>query len=186
MTQPNYELHHRRARLRELGLGYGPDAELDKFAAQLAQATKAPYAMVNFTHPDDPTGQQMFAGLYVSPDTLTGAEDALDPAQVSRTMPRDHGYCPHVLEKEGRALALADVTEWSAFGANEVHDQLGINSYYGIGLVDERTNTMLGTLCIVDTITRDKSSREDHINLLKEHRGDVMKHIYDRTGGAPQ
>lgn len=186
MTQPpNFEMNHRIARLRELGIGEHPDDALDAFAKRLAEAANAPYAMVNLTNAKV-GGQQYFAGLHVASNAAAGAEDVAPQAQVSRTMPRDHGYCPHVLEKEGLALVLADVTEWSAFGANEVHDQLGINSYAGAGLVDERTGTMLGTVCIVDTVTRPKAARDDLIRLIKEHRDQVMQHIYDRTGGAPR
>ncbi|MFR9675802.1 GAF domain-containing protein [Streptomyces sp. TR02-1] len=181
----NYSLEHRIARLRELGLGDRPDSALDAFARRLGEATKAPYAMINFTN-DEVEGTQYFAGLYVATNATASSEDALAPKTVSRNMPRDHGYCPHVLEKEGRALALHDVTKWAAFGANEVHDRLNINSYYGIGLVDERTNTMLGTFCIVDTVTRDENTRQEHIDLLKAHRRDVMEYIHESTGGGPR
>lgn len=179
---PDSDLDRRIARLRELGLGEQPDEKLDAFATRLAHAADAPYAMVNLTNS---RGLQYFAGLHV-PDPCTGAGDEMPSAGVSREMPRDHGYCPHVLEREGRALVLADVTQWPAFSANDVHDQLGINAYAGAGLVDARSNTVLGTVCIVDTASRPKSSRGDLLQLIKDHRDQVMQHIYDRTGGAPR
>ncbi|MDQ3405147.1 MAG: GAF domain-containing protein, partial [Actinomycetota bacterium] len=92
------EVSQRLARLDELGLSGRPDPEFDEFATALAEAADAPYAMVNFVGERD----QYFAGLHVP---STAKADALKAAQSSsretpsRTMSRDHGYCPHVVAR---------------------------------------------------------------------------------------
>ncbi|MFB8352460.1 GAF domain-containing protein [Streptomyces niveus] len=182
LPAPDMELAHREARLRELGLGDMPDAEFDAFATQLAQAAGAPYAMVNFI-----TGHQFFAGLHTPSATQSGPggpETGGNP-EVSRIMSRDHGYCPDVLNRR-KALVLPDVYAYPRFASNEVVDLIGIRTYAGAPLIDERTDTVLGTVCFVGTDPRGKETGRDTLQLIKESRDQLMRLIYQRTGGGPR
>jgi GAF domain-containing protein len=138
----------RLARLAQLGLGDRPDSEFDKFAARLAAAANAPYAMVNFVGDEE----QYFAGLY-GPDSAKA--DALEAASSAsratpgRTMSREHGYCPHVVVRR-KALVLDDVCAYPRFAVNPVVNSIGVRAYMGAPLID-RTGTALGTICVVNT-----------------------------------
>ncbi|OIV38284.1 histidine kinase [Mangrovactinospora gilvigrisea] len=141
----------RAARLRELGFGEQPDPAFDDFAAQLASITKAPYAMVNFI--DD--RRQFFAGLY-TPEGSSGSSGPADgsgagpaPLPTGRTMRLDQGFCPHVIVRK-KALVLDDVCDYPRFAGNPVVDELGIRSYLGAPLLDDRTGQAIGTVCVVD------------------------------------
>ncbi|MCI3223344.1 GAF domain-containing protein [Streptomyces sp. NP-1717] len=182
LPAPDRELAHREARLRELGLGDMPDAEFDAFATQLAQAAGAPYAMVNFI-----TGHQFFAGLHTpsAAQSGPGGPEAGGNPEVSRIMSRDHGYCPDVLNRR-KALVLPDVYAYPRFASNEVVDLIGIRTYAGAPLIDERTDTVLGTVCFVGTDPRGKETGRDTLQLIKESRDQLMRLIYQRTGGGPR
>ncbi|MFD5899400.1 MULTISPECIES: GAF domain-containing protein [unclassified Streptomyces] len=182
LPAPDMELAHREARLRELGLGDMPDAEFDAFATQLAQAAGAPYAMVNFI-----TGHQFFAGLHTpsAAQSGQGGPEAGGNPEVSRIMSRDHGYCPDVLNRR-KALVLPDVYAYPRFASNEVVDLIGIRTYAGAPLIDERTDTVLGTVCFVGTDPRGKETGRDTLQLIKESRDQLMRLIYQRTGGGPR
>ena len=67
-------------------------------------------------------------------------------------MPRDRGYCPHVVVR-GRALALEDVRDFPRFAGNPLVEEIGIRSYLGAPLLD-RTGMVLGTVCVADTEPR--------------------------------
>lgn len=147
LTPVDRDVPQRMARLRELGLGEAPSPEFDEFARNLAETTSAPFAMVNFIDED----RQYFAGLYVAPRTQNGPVLAADPGtdtEPDRIMPRDHGYCPHVVVRR-LPLVLDDVCDYPRFAGNPVVDTIGIRSYLGAPLID-RTGTTLGTVCIVD------------------------------------
>jgi GAF domain-containing protein len=166
------EIADREHRLRQLGLGNGPDAEFDKFAAELAEATDSPYAMVNFV-----TGEQFFAGLAIR-------EEAGGSPDMGRTMTLEQGFCPEVVVRR-KSLTLPDVFASPRFAGNWVVDQAHIRNYAGIPLIDERTDTVLGTICIVGTEPRPKETGREIWHLMREHRDRLMRIIYDRTGGAP-
>ncbi|HEV7933908.1 MAG TPA: GAF domain-containing protein [Actinomadura sp.] len=147
LTPVDEEAPRRVLRLRQLGLGESPDPEFDEFARNLAQATGAPFAMVNFIDEN----RQYFAGLYSPPATPTGsglAAGSAATAEPGRVMSRDHGYCPHVVVRR-LPLVLDDVCDYPRFAGNPVVDEIGIRSYLGAPLID-RTGTTLGTICIVD------------------------------------
>lgn len=175
LPAPDMHLAQREERLRELGLGEVPDPEFDAFATQLAEAAGVPYAMVNFI-----TGQQFFAGLHAPSRSQTGSADPGAP-DVGRTMARDHGYCPDVLNRR-RALVLPDVYAYPRFASNEVVDLIGIRTYAGAPLIDERTDTVLGTVCFVGIEPRRKETGRDTLQLIKESRDQLMRLIYQRTG----
>ncbi|MEU3397847.1 GAF domain-containing protein [Streptomyces filamentosus] len=136
LTPVDAEAPDRVLRLRALGLGDRPEPVFDEYARRLAETTGAPYAMVTFI---DET-RQFFAGLH-TPDGALG-----------RSMPRDHGYCPHVVVRR-KALVLEDVRDYPRFAGNPAVDEIGIRSYLGAPLID-RTGTALGTVCVVDTDVR--------------------------------
>lgn len=169
------DLGHRMQWLRDLGLG-GPDEEFDQFAADLARKAGVPYAMVNLI-----TDRQFFAGLHNPPG------QGEHPA-VGRIMARDHGYCPDVLSRR-LPLVLPDVMAAPRFASNPVVDKIGIRTYAGAPLIDERTHptTVLGTVCFVGTEPRDLSTGDDALALIKHSRDALMRRIYERTTGhTPQ
>ncbi|MEU6868022.1 GAF domain-containing protein [Streptomyces sp. NPDC046876] len=137
LTPVDREAPARAVRLRELGLGERADPELDAFARRVAGALDAPYAGVNFVGEE----RQFFAGLHHTPDAPASGYPA-------RVLPRDHGYCPHVVVRR-RALVLEDVRDFARFAGNAVVDECGVRSYAGAPLTDAR-GMVLGTVCVVD------------------------------------
>ncbi|MFE2141672.1 GAF domain-containing protein [Streptomyces sp. NPDC059456] len=137
LTPVDREAPVRAVRLRELGLGERSDTELDAFARQIADALSAPYAGVNFIGEE----RQFFAGLHHAPDAPASGYPA-------RVLPRDHGYCPHVVVRR-RGLVLEDVRDFARFAGNAVVDESGVRSYVGVPLTDRR-GIVLGTVCAVD------------------------------------
>ncbi|MEU3027079.1 GAF domain-containing protein [Streptomyces incarnatus] len=144
LTPEDKEAPARVRRLRTLGLGERPDPALDAFADHLARLTGAPYAMVNFVGEE----RQYFAGLCVPAVAPLPGEDG-GRAEWGRTLPRDHGFCPHVVVRR-KALVLDDVRDYPRFAGNPVVDEYGIRSYLGAPLLDG-TGMTLGTVCAADT-----------------------------------
>jgi GAF domain-containing protein len=181
LTPIDEEIPQRAARLRELGLGDQPDREFDAFAAELAhtaseiaQFAGTPYAMVNLI-----TDRQYFAGLYTPSGVQAGAgEPADDGAGVGRVMSRDHGYCPHVVVRR-KALVLDDVCDYPRFAGNAVVDEIGIRTYMGAPLIDPRTGTALGTVCVVDTEPRPWG--REGLDFIKDRADRMMKLINRRA-----
>ncbi|MEU5808650.1 GAF domain-containing protein [Streptomyces sp. NPDC059650] len=141
LTPVDREAPARAVRLRELGLGQRADTELDAFARRVAEVLQAPYAGVNFVGEE----RQFFAGLHHAPDAPASGYPA-------RVLPRDHGYCPHVVVRR-RALVLEDVRDFARFAGNAVVDESGVRSYAGAPLTD-RQGMVLGTVCAVDVEPR--------------------------------
>ncbi|MFF4579620.1 GAF domain-containing protein [Streptomyces sp. NPDC001389] len=141
LTPVDREAPARAVRLREMNLGQRADAGLDAFARRVAQTLDAPYAGVNFVGEE----RQFFAGLHHGPHAAPSAYPA-------RVLPRDHGYCPHVVVRR-RALVLEDVRDFARFAGNAVVDGSGIRSYLGAPLTDRR-GIVLGTVCAVDVVPR--------------------------------
>ncbi|MEU5795163.1 GAF domain-containing protein [Streptomyces lavendulae] len=144
LTPEDKEAPARVRRLRALGLGERPDPALDAFADHLARLTGAPYAMVNFIGEE----RQFFAGLRVPALAPVPREDG-GRAEWGRTLPRDHGFCPHVVVRR-KALVLEDVRDYPRFAGNPVVDEYGIRSYLGAPLLDG-AGMALGTVCAADT-----------------------------------
>ncbi|GAA3308660.1 hypothetical protein GCM10020295_71320 [Streptomyces cinereospinus] len=67
---------------------------------------------------------------------------------MGRFLPRDHGFCPHVVARR-KALVLDDVRDYPRFAGNPVVDEYGVHSYLGAPLVDT-TAMVLGTVCVAD------------------------------------
>ncbi|UIX29485.1 GAF domain-containing protein [Streptomyces sp. GQFP] len=148
LTPEDKDAPARIRRLRGLGLGERPEPALDAFADRLAELVGAPYAMVNFIGEE----RQFFAGLHVPADTgtsgRTGADSDEEKPRVGRQLPRDHGFCPHVVVRR-KALVLEDVRDYPRFAGNPVVDEFGIRSYLGAPLIDT-TGMALGTVCAAD------------------------------------
>lgn len=177
LTEPmDPELQRRTERLRMLGLGTQPEPEFDAVAARIAEMGGAPYAMVNFIS----ESEQYFAGLYTPGSSSDGAlEAAQTAAQASpgRVMARDHGYCPHVVVRR-KALILGDVCDYPRFAGNPVVDEIGIRAYMGVPLIEEETDTALGTICAVASEPRPWGRPELHA--LKTMAAEVMQLIRRR------
>lgn len=141
LTPVDREAPARAVRLRELGLGERTDAELDAFARRVADVLGAPYTGVNFIGEE----RQFFAGLH-------HAAEAPPSRYPARVLPRDHGYCPHVVVRR-RGLVLEDVRDFARFAGNAVVDESGVRSYVGAPLTDRR-GIVLGTVCAVDVAPR--------------------------------
>ncbi|MFG2602897.1 GAF domain-containing protein [Streptomyces sp. NPDC048514] len=147
LTPEDKEAPARVDRLRRLGLADRPDPALDAFADHLAQLTGAPYAMVNFIG----EAQQFFAGLSAPAIAPVVREDG-SRAALGRVLPRDHGFCPHVVVRR-KALVLEDVRDYPRFAGNPVVDDYAIRSYLGAPLIDS-SGMALGTVCAADTAPR--------------------------------
>jgi GAF domain-containing protein len=145
LTPEDKEAPARTRRLRRLGLGERPDPALDAFADRVAELTGAPYAMVNFIDEE----RQFFAGLH-TPDGGPAARRG--KPELGRRLPRDYGYCPHVVVRR-KALVLEDVRDYPRFAGNPVVDEYGIGSYLGAPLIDT-TGMVLGTVSVADLAPR--------------------------------
>lgn len=181
LTPVDPDLGVRTSRLQALGLADQPDPEFDVLARNLAMAAAAhagtgqlPYAMVNLI-----THHQYFTGLHVP--SAAGTDSPLGSRtpqpEVSRTMSRDHGFCPHVVDRR-RALALGDVCSFPRFASNEVVDELGIRTYLGAPLLDPESGTVLGTVCVVDTEPRVWG--QAGLDLIHHYRDEAMRVIQQR------
>jgi GAF domain-containing protein len=168
------DLTRRWDRLRRLGIGEHADREFDEVAQKLAAAAGAPYAMVNFIG----DREQFFAGLYPASEISADAAAAIMQAEaVGRTMPLDHGFCPHVVERK-LALPLDDICDYPRFAANPVVAKLGIRSYLGAPLIDHN-NVTLGTVCVV-VPNEPRSWGDEGVELIKATAADVVKMINRR------
>lgn len=179
MTAPHDpEIPQRLARLAQLaalGVGDRPDPEFDEFAARLAAAAKAPYAMVNFVGDEE----QYFAGLYGPTSSTADALEAASSASRAtpgRTMSREHGYCPHVVVRR-KALVLDDVCAYPRFAVNPVVNSIGVRAYMGAPLID-RTGTAIGTICVVNT--EESNWGRGGLAMIKSMADEVMELIHRR------
>ncbi|GAA3504885.1 GAF domain-containing protein [Streptomyces prasinosporus] len=178
LTPEDKEAPERVRRLRRLGLGDRPEPALDAFAYGLAELTGAPYAMVNFLGENG----QFFAGLHtpaVAPVVRGDGTGAL----LGRVLPRDHGFCPHVVARR-KALALEDVSDYPRFAGNPVVDGFGVRSYLGAPLVDG-TGTVLGTVSVADV--RPRAWGQPGLAAIKGRAADLVARLERREGdGLPR
>ncbi|WP_307620421.1 GAF domain-containing protein [Streptomyces sp. V3I7] len=131
------EMAIRLNRFNELGIVMQPNDVLDDLATDMAERAGFFYAMVNGFGEE-----QTFLGLHNPP-----RESGLPV--VGRTMSRNHGYCPEVVERK-RGLPLPDVAASPRFQSNHVVDAIGIESYFGSPIIDAATGLVLVTVCIID------------------------------------
>ena len=175
LTPEDRDVQTRVTRLHEIGIGDAPVPKFDDFARNLAKTTGAPFAMVNFIDED----RQYFAGLY-TPTADQAVELAPQQTQPGRVMPRDHGYCPHVVVRR-KALVLEDVCDYPRFAGNPVVDEIGIRSYLGAPLIDPRTGVALGTICVVDTDVRPWGRQG--LETIKSMAQQLVERIGEMEGG---
>ncbi|MGW0844178.1 GAF domain-containing protein [Streptomyces sp. NPDC002787] len=165
------ELAERIALLQRLGISAGPDPEFDELATELATKTGFLYAMVNLFLPE-----QTFVGLHNPPP---GSGHPI----VTRTMSRDHGYCPEVVNRK-KALPLPDVRASPRFASNEVVDAIGILSYFGAPLIHE-SGVVLGTVCAIDpqprSLPRSLDEARRLLGIVKATGDEAMARIGART-----
>ncbi|MFI0372151.1 GAF domain-containing protein [Actinomadura sp. 1N219] len=175
LVPPDQEAPQRAARLRELGLGQARESEFDEFAhavaldaQELAGLASAPVAFVNLVGDD-----QFIGGVYTPP-----AAAALVEGVLGARIPLNAGYCPHVVVRR-KALILDDVLDYPRFAGNPIVDKLMVRSYAGAPLTD-RTGTVLGTICIVDSEPRPWGKAG--LDLMKRRAADLVDRIHLRDG----
>ncbi|MFI5793636.1 GAF domain-containing protein [Streptomyces sp. NPDC051677] len=174
LTPEDKEAPARARRLRRLGLGGQPEPALDAFADRLAEVTGAPYAMVNFLDEE----RQFFAGLH----TPAGGRAARGgKPEVGRRLPRDYGYCPHVVVRR-KALVLEDVGDYPRFAGNPMVDEYGIRSYLGAPLIDS-TGMVLGTVCVADLAPRPWG--KTGLETIKATAADLAGQLQRREADGP-
>lgn len=171
LTPEDKEAPERARRLRRLGLGEHPEPALDAFAYGLAELTGAPYAMVNLPGENG----QFFAGLHTPPVAPVVRSDGTG-ALPGRVLPRDHGFCPHVVARR-KALVLEDVSDYPRFAGNPVVDEFGIRSYLGAPLIDS-TGMVLGTVSVTDIQPR--AWGQPGLAAIKERAADLVVRLERR------
>ncbi|MCT7351525.1 GAF domain-containing protein [Streptomyces sp. 15-116A] len=171
LTPEDKEAPARTRRLHRLGLGERPEPSLDAFAYGLAELTGAPYAMVNFLGEEG----QFFAGL-CTPAAPPAVRSDGTGALLGRVLPRDHGFCPHVVARR-KALALPDVSDYPRFAGNPVVDEFGIRSYLGAPLIDS-TGMVLGTVSVCDI--RPRAWGQEGLAAIKERAADLVVRLERR------
>lgn len=172
---PDHEASRRVARLRELGLGQSREREFDEFARRVALDAQelvglpgTPVAFVNLVGDD-----QFICGVHTSPATAEIVGGVLDTR-----VPLDAGYCPHVVVRR-KALILDDVLDYPRFAGNPIVDALMVRSYAGAPLTD-RTGTVLGTICVVDSEPRPWGKAG--LDLMKRRATELADLIHRREG----
>jgi GAF domain-containing protein len=166
------EARQRAARISALGLKLEPDAFLDGFAREVADAANVflknvvgeapvqPVAFVNLI-----TDRQFASGLSL--------EGPAGESPEFRSAPADTGYCPHVVTR-GLALVLDDVCDYPRFASNPIIDALGVRTYVGAPLIHQ--GVAIGTVCVVD--------QEEHawgqagLNFIKARANELMTLIH--------
>ncbi|NJP64763.1 GAF domain-containing protein [Streptomyces spiramenti] len=160
LTPDDPQAADRVGRLAELGLGPGAPGgattsagcdAFDAFARRMATELSAPLAMVNFID----ERRQFLVGLHPTggggpPGGRGAAESERDVP--GRSLPRSHGYCPHVVVRRA-ALVLEDVLDYPRFAGNPAVEELGIRAYLGAPLL-EAAGPALGTVCVADVRPR--------------------------------
>ncbi|MEV6028369.1 GAF domain-containing protein [Streptomyces sp. NPDC052036] len=139
----------------------------DEVATHMADRTGFLYGMVNLF-----LDEQTFIGLH-NPPAASGY-----PA-VDRTMSRDHGWCPEVIDRQ-KALPLPNVHAYHRFSSNRVVDAIGIQSYFGAPLIHD--GVAVGTVCVIDPEPRPLAEAVRLRDLVNDTRQTVMKAI---TAHAP-
>ncbi|WP_433476320.1 GAF domain-containing protein [Spirillospora sp. CA-142024] len=175
LLPPDHEASQRATRLRQLGLGQARESEFDEFAHQVAlDAQKliglpsTPVAFVNLVGDD-----QFVAGVYTPP-----AAAEIVGGILGARIPLNAGYCPHVVVRR-KALILDDVLAYPRFAGNPIVDKLMVRSYAGAPLTD-RTGTVLGTVCVVDSEPRPWG--KPGLELMKRRAADLVDRIHRREG----
>ncbi|MGW5063349.1 GAF domain-containing protein [Streptomyces sp. NPDC004096] len=121
--------------IHRLGIPTQATRYFDHLATDMAHRTGFLYGMVNLF-----LEEQTFIGLH-NPPADSGY------LTVDRTMNRDHGWCPEVVNRK-KALPLHNVHAYHRFSSNYVVDAVGIQSYFGAPLIHD--GIAVGTVCVID------------------------------------
>ncbi|MEU6496831.1 GAF domain-containing protein [Streptomyces sp. NPDC046984] len=121
--------------IQQLGIPTQATQYFDHLATDMAQRTGFLYGMVNLF-----LEEQTFIGLH-NPPADSGY------LIVDRTMNRNHGWCPEVINRK-KALPLHNVHAYHRFSSNYVVDAVGIQSYFGAPLIHD--GIAVGTVCVID------------------------------------
>jgi GAF domain-containing protein len=113
------------------------------------------------------------AGVFTPPAAADLVEGILDTR-----IPLNAGYCPHVVVRR-KALILDDVLDYPRFAGNPIVDRLMVRSYAGAPLTD-RTGTVLGTVCVVDSEPRPWGKAG--LDLMKRRAAELGARINLREG----
>ncbi|MEU6379543.1 GAF domain-containing protein [Streptomyces sp. NPDC046909] len=145
-----------------------PMGAFDAFARMLADAAGAPYGIVNWFGPHE----QVFVGV-ANP---TGSDLPL----LGRSMPYTHGFCPHVATLR-QPFVLHDTLAYADFASNPVIDEFGVRWYAGAPLIDQHTNQVRGTICLIGPEPHDRSTSRQHWQLMGQYGGLLMDDLALRT-----
>ncbi|MFJ9034619.1 GAF domain-containing protein [Streptomyces sp. NPDC102274] len=174
-------IRERAERHHQLGLE-NPEqfAPFDAFAADLARGAveltaihTEPYAMLNLVGQD-----QHFLGLY-EPGTGPNSPATTGRFAFGRRMSRNAGFCPHVIDRRGKALVLEDVRAFPRFKGNPVVDRYRIRTYVGAPLVDPSDGLIIGTVCLVGPEPRPWG--DDGLAYIKDKAHQAMNLILDNA-----
>ncbi|MFD5469611.1 GAF domain-containing protein [Streptomyces sp. NPDC127105] len=152
----------RVAMIRRLGIPTEASEFFDEFATHMAEATGFLYGMVNLF-----LAEQTFIGLHNPP---AGSGHLV----VGRTMSRDHGWCPEVVQRR-KALPLHNVHASPRFSGNHVVDAVGIQAYFGAPLIHE--DIAVGTVCVIDPDPRPLSDARRLRDIVVDSGGAVMRAV---------
>ncbi|MFJ3365754.1 GAF domain-containing protein [Streptomyces anthocyanicus] len=177
---PDTDRDRRLALLESKGLlADRPVEEFDAVAKQAAleagELVETPdgfLAMVNIMK-----DHQYFAGLWIPPETSTGASQAStdEPVRDERVMARTVGWCVQTVDRR-KALPLDNVYDYPRWIGKAVH-QLGFETYLGVPLIDPATDIALGTMCLVGRAPVRWTPQA--VGRLKDHAAHVMQVIND-------
>ncbi len=132
------------SRLALSGPRVEPDAELDRIARVVRRQLGVPVGLVTIVEDD----RQVFPGL----EGLGGW------AGESRQTPLSHSFCQHVVRREG-PLVVRDARTDPLVAANLAVGELGVVAYLGMPITADG-ETVLGSLCAIDTAPRDWTATE--------------------------
>ncbi|OKJ72296.1 GAF domain-containing protein [Streptomyces sp. CB02460] len=163
------ELVERYTLLDRLGVPLAGIDDYDAIARDMAQRAGFAYGFVNVF-----LDEQTFVGLHQPPP---GSGYVI----VGRTMSREHGWCPEVMNRK-RALPLPDVHASPRFSGNPVVDAVGIRSYFGAPLIHE-SGVVLGTVCVIDPERRPLSDATRIRDIVIDSGAQVMTHMTHPPAG---
>lgn len=143
-TVVTMECPARRRALADTGLGAGPDATFDRYAAMVCAALDAPIGVVSLVGPDA--------------EVVPGAAGLPDPYATGRTIPLSHSLGQHVVAS-GEPLIVGCTSEDDRVRTHPAMDAFGIGSYAGVPLTDADGH-VLGSLAAIDHRPRQWSDGE--------------------------
>jgi GAF domain-containing protein len=157
----------RVAALRHLFLLDSPaNRSFDRLTELAAQLLEAPVSLLTLVDVD----RQFFLSSAGLPE----------PMRSARETPLELSICQHAVA-EGRPLIVGDTRTHPVLAANPAVTRLGVAAYAGIPLVVSG-GYAVGTLCVIDFITRDWTSDQLAIlaHLAEITMDEMRLHVQDR------